>query len=400
LLARSRVRRARAASGVAVVVVAALLTACSSSAKPSAGTTTTVSGTPVAGRAPATKVAITLTPQGCAPAPPSIPAGNAEFAVDNKDAGAVTEAKLESTSGETLGHTKHLTPGQSGAFTQALRAGTYRITCPGAQQAEWDLRVTAVDAAESWESNPELVAAVNGYAVWVRQEVAKLAVNTSAFVAAVKAGQIDQAKNLYAKARVGYESVEPVAESFGDLDKEIDGRLNDFLDPNNFSGFHRIERALFTAHSVNGMTPIADRLLQNINQLQKLVATLQYTPVELASGATELVNEIEESKITGEEESYSGIDLVDFRGNLDGAIELVHELAPFLQKNDPTLLATINARDAAVNAALGKYEVNPGYVDSGFVNYSVVTDPERRQLSVVINSLAEEISALVVVVSK
>jgi iron uptake system component EfeO len=397
-------------SGVAIVAVAVLLTSCSSSARSSAGPTTTVAGpsvtsntgadNPVAGNGPTTKVAITLTPQGCAPEPPSIPAGQAEFAVDNKDARTVTEAALESTGGDPLGRTEHIAPGQSGTFSRTLRAGTYRITCPGAQQAGWDLRVTAVDAAEAWESNPELVAAVNGYAVWVRQEVAKLALNTSAFVAAVKAGQIDQAKNLYAKARVGYESVEPVAESFGDLDKEIDGRLNDFLDPDNFSGFHRIERALFTRNSVNGMTPIADRLLQNINQLQRLVAQLHYTPVELASGATELVNEIEESKITGEEESYSGIDLVDFRGNLDGAIELVHELTPFLRKNDPTLLATINARDAAVNASLVKYERSPGYVDSGFVDYDVVTDPERRQLSVVINSLAEEISALVVVVSK
>jgi iron uptake system component EfeO len=148
------------------------------------------------------------------------------------------------------------------------------------------------------------------------------------------------------------------------------------------------------------MTPIADRLDQNVQQLKRLVAKQGYSPIELASGATELVNEIEESKITGEEERYSGIDLVDFRGNLEGAMELVHELTPFLRKHDPALLATINTRDAAVNAALAKYEAKPGYVQSGFVNYSAVTDPERRQLSAVINSLAEDISELVVVVSK
>ena len=134
------------------------------------------------------------------------------------------------------------------------------------------------------------------------------------------------------------------------------------------------------------MDPFADRLLENINQLQHLVAKQTYSPIELASGATDLVNEIEESKITGEEERYSGIDLVDFRGNLSGAIELVHELTPFLAENDPSLLDMINARNRMVEAALDRYEASPGYDDTGFVNYATVTTQERRDLSEVINA--------------
>jgi iron uptake system component EfeO len=191
-----------------------------------------------------------------------------------------------------------------------------------------------------------------------------------------------------------------VAEAFGDLDKDIDGRIEDFVNPADFSGFHRLERAVFQQKNLTGMNPIADRLLANINQLTSLVAKQSYSPVEIASGATDLVNEIEESKITGEEERYSGIDLVDFRGNLNGAIELVHELTPFLTKNDPSLLALINQRNRTVEAALDKYEASPGYFDTGFVAYSTVTTPERRELSEVINGLAEAISAMVVVVSK
>ncbi len=50
---------------------------------------------------------------------------------------------------------------------------------------------------------------------------------TKPFVAAVKAGDVERAKGLYAAARVPYERIEPVAEAFGDLDPRIDAREND-----------------------------------------------------------------------------------------------------------------------------------------------------------------------------
>ena len=157
---------------------------------------------------------------------------------------------------------------------------------------------------------------------------------------------------------------------------------------------------MFVNNRVAGMAPVAEGLVTNVNKLESVVQTQKYTPIELASGATDLVNEIEESKITGEEERYSNVDLVDFQGNLAGAMEVVKEFTPYLQAHDPALLAQINARDAATQTALDKYKATPGYVNSGYVSYKTVTDPERRELSQVINSLAESISAVVVVVTK
>ena len=157
---------------------------------------------------------------------------------------------------------------------------------------------------------------------------------------------------------------------------------------------------MFVDNNVTGLSPIADRLVTDVGKLQTLVKTQTYSPLELASGATDLVNEIEQSKITGEEERYSGVDLVDFQGNLTGAMEIVKELTPYLQEHDPALLAKINSRYQAVETALAKYKADPGYVDSGFVKYTTVTDPERRALSLVVNALAESVSELVVVVSR
>ena len=50
-----------------------------------------------------------------------------------------------------------------------------------------------------------------------------------------------RAKRLYGPARVSYERIEPVAESFGDLDPAIDARVNDVEQGQRWTGFHRIE---------------------------------------------------------------------------------------------------------------------------------------------------------------
>ena len=48
-----------------------------------------------------------------------------------------------------------------------------------------------------------------------------------------------------------WERIEPVAESFGDLDPLIDGREGDQEPGQDFTGFHRIEKALWEAGNVS-----------------------------------------------------------------------------------------------------------------------------------------------------
>ena len=46
---------------------------------------------------------------------------------------------------------------------------------------------------------------------------------------------------LFPTAREPYERIEPVAESFGDLDPEIDARAGD-VPAASWTGFHRLEK--------------------------------------------------------------------------------------------------------------------------------------------------------------
>ena len=113
----------------------------------------------------------------------------------------------------------------------------------------------------------------------------------------------------------------------------------------------------------------------------------QYNPLEMASGSTDLINEAATGKITGEEERYSNTDLPVFQANVDGAMEVVSLLTPYLQQKDPSLLAAISQRDAAVTKVLATLKASPGYDDTGYVEYSTVLDAQRKQLSAAVNAL-------------
>jgi iron uptake system component EfeO len=106
--------------------------------------------------------------------------------------------------------------------------------------------VTGQATGPSWESNPQLVTAVQGYAGYVKQNTADLVSHTQTFCKAIDAGNMNQAMVLYPQARVYYEQIEPVAEVWGSLDASIDGRWeNPVTVKSQFTGFHRLEQMLW-----------------------------------------------------------------------------------------------------------------------------------------------------------
>ena len=359
------------------------------------------SASPAAAAGKATTVSISLTPQGCAPKPAKVAAGEVDFNVANKDADAVSEAELRTGDlAKILGEQENLTPGLSGGFALTLQPGTYKINCPGATQSHWTLTVGGKASGPAWQSNPQLAAAVSGYSSYVSQNTARMVASTQQMCAAIDAKNLSQAEALYPKARVFYERIEPVAEIWGNLDTDIDGRWeNPVTVQSQFTGFHRIEQMMWADNTLKGASPMCAGLVKNEQQLLTLVRSASYNPLEMASGATDLINEAATAKIDGEEERYSNTDLPVFQANVDGAMEVVTLLQPYLQKKDPGLLTLIQRRAAAITAQMAHYQASPGYDGTGYVEYSTVLDTQRRQLSGTVNAFAEALSKVSLQVS-
>jgi iron uptake system component EfeO len=325
---------------------------------------------------------IKLTDAGCVPQNAKVAAGPVNFDVTNDGADNVTE--LELLDGDKiLGEKENLSDGLSGSFSVNLQPGKYTISCPNADTDKGTLTVTGSSQASS---GPGDAAAVKQYRAYVERNADQLVARTAPFVAAVKAGDVAKAKALYAPARIPYERIEPVAESFGPLDPEIDARIND-VPPNQFGGFHRIEKGLWVDDSTAGLTPFATKLLVDVKRLQKKVQTVVLQAAQIANGANELLGEVSASKITGEEERYSHIDLVDFEANVEGAQAAFDSVKPILVKVNPSLTKEIDARFDSVYAALKPYRQG-----TGFVSYTELTKSDTRKLARSIDALAEPLS--------
>lgn len=343
-------------------------------------------------------IKVKITDDGCEPTPAKAPSGQVTFAVEGGSAKA-TEAELKSADGRNiLGERENLTDGLTGNFKLNLREGTYKMYCPGAKQDTWDFTVSEGEQVKDWKDNPKLVAAVKGYSDYVEQQTDLLGTVTTAFTDAVRAGDMEQAKQLYGPARVPYERIEPVAESFGDLDPEIDGRADDGLKPTELTGFHRLEYAMFVEASLADMGPIADKLDADVAKLQALVAEKSgsYVPEEVTNGAKELMDEVMIGKTPGEEERYAHVDLLDFQANFDGSLKSIDLVRPVLRTSAPDLLKKIDQQAQAVQAALDIYKATPGYLNTGFQEWgweqdpsSVITTAQRRKLADAVRPLTE-----------
>ena len=238
----------------------------------------------------------------------------------------------------------------------------------------------------------DLVRPIAEYKAYVTAEVTLLVEKTQKFVAEVKEGDLDEAREYYAPAHLHYERIEPIAELFSDLDGSMDAREDDFekkADDPKFLGFHRIEKALYADKDLKGMDPVADKLLADVLDLQKRLGDLVITPKAMVGGAAELIEEVASKKISGEEDRYSRTDLWDFQANVDGAQKILALLNPLLKKQDAELADRLHANLAKVDAVLAKYRSK-----DGFVSYEKLTDADRTRLKGPITALAEDFSTL------
>lgn len=127
-----------------------------------------------------------------------------------------------------------------------------------------------------------------------------------------------------------------------------------------------------------------------MQELETRIRGLTTPPEKVVGGAAALIEEVAATKISGEEDRYSGTDLWDFNANVEGARKIVELLTPQLKKADPALLSKVDANFTQVEAILAKYRTK----DGGFENYEKLTPADRNALQAPITTLAEDLSRL------
>lgn len=232
------------------------------------------------------------------------------------------------------------------------------------------------------------------YKKFVEEQIDMLLKDSEKFAEVLKSGNLEEAKKMYPLIRMAYERSEPIAESFGESDVNIDFRLVDFKEEYNteegWRGFHRIEQILWEKNTTKGTEKYAIQLIDDIKELVAKIKTVEVTPDIMITGAVDLLNEVSTSKITGEEEIYSHTDLYDFRANIEGAEKIFEIFKPKLSKVDEKLVEELNIRFKEVNTLLDKYMVD----DKNYKSYTQLTNEDTRLLSEAVTKLGEPLAQL------
>jgi iron uptake system component EfeO len=251
--------------------------------------------------------------------------------------------------------------------------------------------------SQSTADDQQLVDQANQqYASYVKDQTEQLITATERFAKLYTSGKDDQARALYPRARVHWERIEPVAESFGDLDPKMDLREADLEQGQKWTGWHRIEKDLWPERAKD-YTPLtdaqrktyADDLVANTKTLYQRTRTISFTVDQIGNGAKGLLDEVATGKVTGEEEYWSRTDLWDFQANIDGAKVAYEGLRPILKSRDPQLDQRIGQRFAALQKLLDQRRSG-----DGFVTYDKLTPIQVKQLSDAVNALSEPLSQL------
>jgi iron uptake system component EfeO len=342
------------------------------------------------------------------------PSGTLTFSITNSG-DDVTEFYLLGDDGlRVVSEVENIGPGLTRDLVVQARPGTYFTACkPGMVgdgiRAEFTVTDSGVDVGPTGDTAEQLAAAEASYVAYVKDQVGSLIAGTQAFADAYVAGDDDTARALYAPTRVHWERVEPVAESFGDLDPLLDLREADLEEGQVWSGWHYVEKDLWApAPEANGgvaYTPLtpeqrtqaAADLVTYTQQLVDAVNDPDFTfeAFQISNGAKELLDEVAGGKVTGEEEIWSHTDLWDFEANVDGAWVAVEVLRDVAQAEDPELVATLDTRFGELRDLLAAQ----GSVEAGFVSYDALTPDEVKAFAVAVDAVSEPLSQLTATVT-
>ncbi|MGF6113508.1 iron uptake system protein EfeO [Pseudomonas frederiksbergensis] len=328
------------------------------------------------------EVLVSIHPRSCEPNALTVPAGHSSFRIVNRSERAVEWEILDGVL--VVEERENIAPGLSQVINANLAPGDYAITCGLLSNPRGTLHVTPTAASDAAaKARPSMVAFIgplSEFRVYLSSQSGALIKAVTALKQAIEAGDLAQAQALYAPARAAYQRIAPAAQRLAELDNAVNARADYFekreQDPG-FTGFHRLEYALFQQRKLDALAPVAMQLIIDITTLKQQLLAQSLPPEQLVSIVVRNLNSIAEVRASsGEEERYSHTDLNGFAANLEVTRKVVDLLRPLLAKSAAELLPKIDSAIAAFHAELNGFKVKDDYA-----SYDTVSAEQRKQIA-------------------
>ena len=336
---------------------------------------------------------VQLTATSCDPAEISVKAGANRFDIINNSDRPVEWEILDGVM--VVAERENILPGIRQTVSANLAPGDYAITCGLISNPRGSLHVLPSQdyaAASAKLSLRDYLGPLSEYKVYLTLE-SKAAVDAAkALAEAIHAGNLDQARQLYQQARTPFKHIEPVAYRMSDLEHAIDATA-DYLekreDDPEFSGFHRIEYGLFDQSSLDGLAPIADRLVADMTLLSARMKALTLNPSMLIALPGDMADHLLQGRIEKGENHYAHTDLADLDASLAGIEKLAGLLQAVASGVDPKLADEIQSSVTGARSTLEGLKIGNDYPA-----YDQIDKPDRDRIANAFRNLADVFSKL------
>ncbi|MFP3927244.1 iron uptake system protein EfeO [Pseudomonas sp. W5-36] len=337
---------------------------------------------------------VTINAKSCEPNSITVPAGKNAFRIVNASDRAVEWEILDGVF--VVEERENIVPGLSQIINANLQPGDYAITCGLLSNPRGTLHVTpTAESDAAAKARPSMVAFIgplSEYRVYLSTQSSALIRATNDLQQAIDSGDLAQAQKAYAPARAAYQRIAPAAQRLSELDNAINARADYYekreQDPG-FGGFHRLEFGLFSQKSVDGLTPVVQKLQADIASLKQQLLAQSIAPEQLASMVVRNMRSIAEVRNNGEEERYSHLDVNGFAANLEGTRKVIDLLRPLLTKTSGDVLKKIDTASTALDDQLLMLKTA-----DGFKPYDQVSTEQRKQIADKAKALADALDGI------
>jgi iron uptake system component EfeO len=318
-------RRLRLAAQIAAVgaAVAATLTACGSG------------GSGGSGSQPANE--ITISSSQCGGTWSVAKPGPYTFEINNQGTGGAEVDLINPATGAIYAEIENSGPATVTPMSLDVGSGKYTFLCSFTDfnpQQGATVTVpghTAGTPAIMPITYNELIPLAKKYVTEEEAAIKVMAPETAALAAAVRSGNLAQARRDWLTAHLQYETLGDAYGAFGDYDTEIDGRADAVgVNSPQWTGFYRLEYGLWHGQSLQSLVPVADTLNKNVNQLIVWWPTQEVTLSDLGRRAHEVIENALEFQLTGHDDYGSGSTLASAAAAITASRALLALLHPLL----------------------------------------------------------------------
>lgn len=335
------------------------------------------------------KVQVVINAKSCEPNELTVPAGRSVFEIVNKSDRSVEWEILDGVM--VLEERENIAPGFKQTLSAKLSPGEYQITCGLLSNPRGKLIVTPSATSEAEKGKLPLTAflgALAEYQIYLATEVAEFQKAVVVLSDAVSSGNLEAAQAAYAPAREAYARIAPVSEALSDLDTAINARADFFekreQDPA-FGGLHRLEYGLFEQKSLDGLQPVAAKLVADAAGLKDRIRALRISPDRMLAGTASALNRFASTAGDTGDDRYAHTDLQVFAGLVEGSAKTADVLRPIIVKVDPKVLDGVDAQVSAVKSLLAAQNGKA---------YDTLSSDEKAKIKDGATALADQFSKL------